>query len=252
VSLCRWGGNAGADHFGDINPAINVLAGANPDGCACFRHAMAANVELGNVAPAVRRGGQQPQEGEMLHAAHARPDPRGALHQRVLGRRARDPEFECDSASHVDYHQLGHRVETEDGLVGREVELEQAEVGASDVQAHKVVVAVEAHPTALFGYPVLVGRSAAPGRPLFGAKRAPPAGDSADVVTVGLLLGGAGIAGAHVLARDVAVAGLEIDDRALPARLGNGADFHVVSGNRLLRRWFPHPQSGGWCNHVQT
>jgi hypothetical protein len=36
------------------------------------------------------------------------------------------------------------------------------------------------------------------------------------------------IAGAHILPHDVAVTGFEIDDRALPARLGNGADFHVV------------------------
>ena len=26
-----WGGDAGAGHFGDIRPAVNVLVGANPD-----------------------------------------------------------------------------------------------------------------------------------------------------------------------------------------------------------------------------
>ena len=59
------------------------------------------------------------------------------------------------------------------------------------------------------------------------------------------MLGGAGVAGKHVLARDVAVTALEIDDRALPARLGNGTDFHVVSGTRFLRGGFPRPQLGG-------
>jgi hypothetical protein len=48
-----------------------------------------------------------------------------------------------------------------------------------------------------------------------------------------------------VLARDIAVTALEKDDRALPARLGNGADLHVVSGTRILRCWFSRPQSGG-------
>ena len=81
---------------------------------------------------------------------------------------------------------------------------------------------------------------------LFRCQRAPASGDAADVVPVKLLVGGAGIAKAPVLARDIAVTGLEIDDRALPARLGNGADFHVVSGTRFLRCWFPRPQSGGY------
>ena len=29
--LCGWGADAGAGHFWDIRPAVNVLAGANPD-----------------------------------------------------------------------------------------------------------------------------------------------------------------------------------------------------------------------------
>ena len=68
------------------------------------------------------------------------------------------------------------------------------------------------------------GRNAA----LFRGQRAPAPGDAADVVRVKLLVGGAGIAKAHVLVRDVTVTGFEIDDRALPARLRNGSDFHVV------------------------
>jgi hypothetical protein len=35
--LCGRGGDAGAGHFWDIRPAVNVLAGANPDGCAPTR-----------------------------------------------------------------------------------------------------------------------------------------------------------------------------------------------------------------------
>ena len=70
------------------------------------------------------------------------------------------------------------------------------------------------------------GRTAA----LFPGQRAPTPGDAANVVRVKLLVGGAAIAKAHVLARDIAVTALEIDDRALPDRLGNGADFLVVSG----------------------
>ena len=93
TSLCRRGEEEGASHFGDINPAVSVLARANPDGRAGFRHAVPHNVKLGDVAPAVGRGRQQPQEGEVLDAADASPDGPGALHQRVLGRRARERSF---------------------------------------------------------------------------------------------------------------------------------------------------------------
>lgn len=126
----------------------------------------------------------------MLHAADARSKRPGAFHQGVLGWRARDPKFERDPASRVAYYQLGHRVGTEDRLGGWEVELRQAEVGAPDVQAYKVVVTVEAHPAARFGYEVFVSRSGAPSTPLFGAERAPTSGDSADVVAAPLLLEG--------------------------------------------------------------
>ena len=57
------------------------------------------------------------------------------------------------------------------------------------------------------------GRNAA----LFRGQRAPAPGDTPDVVPVKLLVGGAGIAKAHVLARDIALTALEIDNRVLPA-----------------------------------
>ena len=60
------------------------------------------------------------------------------------------------------------------------------------------------------------------------------------------------IAGAHVLARDLAITAVDIDNGALPARFWNGADFHVVSGTRLLRRWFTRPLLGGYLNHSKT
>jgi hypothetical protein len=41
------------------------------------------------------------------------------------------------------------------------------------------------------------------------------------------------------------VARFEIDDGVLPARLWNGADFHIVSGTPLLRCGFTRPQLGG-------
>src|ERR1017187_8131832 len=69
---------------------------------------------------------------------------------------------------------------------------------------------------------------------------------------MGLLLRDAGIAGAHVLAHDLAVTGVEKDDGALPARLSNGADLHVVSGTRLPRRWPTCPQLGGCLNPNRT
>ena len=57
---------------------------------------------------------------------------------------------------------------------------------------------------------------------------------------------------AHVLARDLAVTAADIDDGALPARLWNGADFHIVSGTRLLRRWPTRPELGECLSHTQT
>ena len=52
-----------------------------------------------------------------------------------------------------------------------------------------------------------------------------------------------------VLARDLAVTAVDIDDGAFPARLWNGADFHVVLGTRLLRRWPTRPQLGECLSH---
>src|SRR5208337_1884740 len=52
--------------------------------------------------------------------------------------------------------------------------------------------------------------------------------------------------------RDLAVTAVDIDDRALPARLWNGAELHVVSGARILRRWFTRPQLGGCLNPNKT
>src|ERR1017187_3653069 len=114
--LWGCGRDAGAGHFGDILPAVNVLAGANPDGPAGFRHAIPGNVKLRDVAPAVGRGRQQPQEWEVLHATDASPDRGGALQQRVLGRRAWNAELERDLATGAGNDQLGDRVGTEDRL----------------------------------------------------------------------------------------------------------------------------------------
>src|ERR1039458_9100816 len=85
--LCGSGGDAGAGHSWDTRPAVNVLAGANPDCRAGLRHAMPGNVKLSDVAPTVGCGWQQPQVRVVLDAADARPDRGGALHQRVLGPR---------------------------------------------------------------------------------------------------------------------------------------------------------------------
>src|ERR1035438_5395696 len=87
TSLCRRGEEEGASHFGDINPAVNVLTGANPDGRAGLRLAIPGHVKLGDVAPAVFRGRQQPQKREVLHTIDPGTDRLGALHEGVqIGR----------------------------------------------------------------------------------------------------------------------------------------------------------------------
>src|ERR1035437_8192319 len=83
ASLWGWGGDAGAGHFWDIGPAVNVVGGANPDGRAGFRHAIAGNGKLGDVAPAVGWRRQQPQKAEVLDTADASPDRGGALRRRT-------------------------------------------------------------------------------------------------------------------------------------------------------------------------
>jgi hypothetical protein len=115
------------------------------------------------------------------------------LQQRVLGRRAWDAKLERDLATGVGNVQLDHRVASEDRLGGREVELRQVEIGPPGVQAHKEVVAGGAHPAARFGYEGIIGCGHAPGGVLFRGQSAPATGDSANVVAVALLLGGAGI-----------------------------------------------------------
>src|ERR1035438_7369386 len=54
---------------------------------------------------------------------------------------------------------------------------------------------------------------------------------------------------AHVLARNLAVTTVDIDDGTLRARPWNGADFHVVLSTRLLRRWPTRPQLGECLSH---
>src|ERR1035437_7846813 len=54
--LCGCGGEAEAEHFGHINVAFNVLAGANPDGPVGFRLTKPGNEKLGDITPAVRGG----------------------------------------------------------------------------------------------------------------------------------------------------------------------------------------------------
>jgi hypothetical protein len=228
-----------------------LLAGANPDGGAGFGHAIPGNVKLGNVTPTVNRRWQQPQEREMLQAPDPRADRPGALHQHVLRRRAREAELERELPTGVSNSQLDHRVAIEDRLGGWEIELGQAEVGAPGIQAHKQVLAIEAHAPACFGYEVFLGSGGAPGGLLLRGQCTPADGDRADVVTVGLLRGGAGVSGAHILSRDLAVTAIEINDGALAPRLGNGADFHVIAGARLPRRGLSRPQSGR-CSKSST
>ena len=49
-------GDAGVEGYWGILPAVNVLAGANPDGPVGLRHAIPRNVEVGEVAPAIYWG----------------------------------------------------------------------------------------------------------------------------------------------------------------------------------------------------
>jgi hypothetical protein len=48
------------------------------------------------------------------------------------------------------------------------------------------------------------------------------------------------------------VTAVDIDDGALPARLWNGAELHVVSGTRLLRCWFTCSQLDGCLDPSKT
>jgi hypothetical protein len=128
----------------------------------------------------------------MLHAPDPRADRPGALHQRVLRRRAREAELERDLLTGVGNGQLDYRIATEDWLGGGEIELGKAEVGPPGVQAHKQVLAIQAHAPACFGYEVFLGGGCAPGGLLLCEQGAPAGGNRADVVTVGLLRGGCG------------------------------------------------------------
>ena len=49
------------------------------------RHAMPGNIECGEVTPAVGRGGQEPQAGEVLDAGNSGAARGGPLGNRVLG-----------------------------------------------------------------------------------------------------------------------------------------------------------------------
>ena len=62
----------GADLFGRVGPAIDMLASADKDSPACRRDAVAANKEARDAAPAVHRSGQETQEREVLNTPDAR------------------------------------------------------------------------------------------------------------------------------------------------------------------------------------
>ena len=115
-ALAGVGAGAGADHFWDIRPADNVLAGANPDDPVGFRLTKPGNVKLGDIAPAVRGGRQQAQKTEVLHVADATPDRGGAIEEGVLRRRARDAELESEHPAGEGSRQFINRVFIEDRL----------------------------------------------------------------------------------------------------------------------------------------
>jgi hypothetical protein len=69
----------------------------------------------------------------------------------------------------------------------------------------------------------IIGRGNAPGAALFRDQSAPAVADGDEVDALALLFEGAGIAGVHVLARDLAATGVDIDDGALSARVWSGS-----------------------------
>ena len=78
--LRGWGEDAGAEHLGDINPAVRVLEGTHPHSLADFRDTIPGDKQLGEVVRAVGWGGQQRQEGEVLDHADAAALGPGGLH----------------------------------------------------------------------------------------------------------------------------------------------------------------------------
>ena len=215
-----------------------MLAGANPDGRASFRHPIPGNVKLGDVAPAIYRGRQQPQQREVQHEPDTTPDRLGALHQDQLCRRALDAELKGKLASRIGNSQIHHRAGAENRLRWRRVELWQAKIGAPGVQAYEELEAIKPHPLAFVVYEVCVGREDAPCPALLQAQRPPTAGDREDVTAVALLVGGSRVRWGHERTHDIPVPALHKNDVPLPARLWNRLDLHVISGTRLLRAWF--------------
>jgi len=253
TALRRWGEDAGARLFWDIGPAVDMLDGADDDEGADGRRAIAGNVEVGDIAPAIDGRWQQAQKGEVLDAADASDDRAGTLHQRVLGGRARDAELENNLATRDGGDQLGDRVGAEGGLGGRKVEQGQAEVRALAVNAHEQAEAVKGHLPAACGDDVPAGRGQGPGHLLFEREYAPAAGDGGKVAAVELLVRGPWIARRSVSPHDLTVTAVDIDDRTDAPRLGRTYYLaHDVCQAGLSARWVTPPPGERLLNPGRT
>ena len=181
------GRDDGADFFGEVSEAINVLAGADPYRPAGQRLGIAGLVERADVALAVLGGRQEAQEDEVLDAAHPGADRGGAIHQRVLGGLTRNVELEADAAVVVGGRQFSNGVGAEKAGHGRgQVEEAQALGCSGGVYLDEVVVAVEGRAAhAVAG--VVAGGGQGPGGALFGRQQTPAAGDGPERDSVILL-----------------------------------------------------------------
>ena len=109
--LLLWRRHVGAGLLETIFPTVDKLPGPDKDPLTHRRHAECLHVEVGDVAPASRDSRQLADRGEFVAP---RPDapaaPRRAQHQRVLRRRAGNPESKRNHPTPVQDLQISHRV----------------------------------------------------------------------------------------------------------------------------------------------
>ena len=191
-----------------------MLAGADPDHFADRRDAVPGDIEGGDVAPAVHRGGEEAEVGEVLDAGDPGAARGGSLDDGVLGREAGDAQLEDDVAAVVGDQQFLDRVEWESRNDGRQVEQAEPEVEPAKVNPAEITVRIERHLPSEAGDGVAVGGGHSPGSVLVGGKPAPAPGDEREVAANDHLSVNLRIARYGQLALDHAVFRIHVNDGA--------------------------------------
>ena len=101
-ALGLLGGDAGGDGLGQVAPAVDLLHGSDEDALADGQQVEPGKVEVGDVAHAAIRVGEQPQDAVVVNIGDVGALGPGAEDDDVLDRLGRERKFERDGPAGAD------------------------------------------------------------------------------------------------------------------------------------------------------